>query len=231
MTTSILLQLSLTGAALLATAQPSCASYVPVPPTQNEARLVGQVVTIVRVKAPWYAFDFLLRRGFREALPTYQSVNGLRFKAFSSIDRPDGTFFGGIYWWDTERQARQWYSPAWFADVERKRKARPTVDYLPVVRVATFVAPSFNYRQHEGDCVTVFVHELNGEQIKACLSAQNGLLRTYLVGESGQQQGGLLLFASAESARSFVAKQHLSRYDWYKTPALLNNETVLSTNQ
>ncbi|MBO0931494.1 hypothetical protein [Fibrella aquatilis] len=228
MTTPVFLHLVLAGTVLLATTHQPHAPAAATPP--DAVKTTGQVITIVRVKAPWYAFDFLLRRGFRQALPTYQSLDGLRFKAFSSIDRPDGTFFGGIYWWDSERQARQWFSPAWFADVERKRNVKPTVDYFPVVQTATFVTPSFNYRQHETDCVTVFAHNLSEKQRQHALSAQDGLWQTYLVGESGGQQGGFFLFASADTARSFIAKQHLTHYDWYKTPVLLNNKTVLSPN-
>ena len=166
-----------------------------------------------------------VRRGFRDARPTYQALDGLRFKAFSSIDKPNGTYFGGIYLWTSEQQARHWFSPAWFADVGKKRHTKPLVEYLPVVRMATFVPATFDYRQHESDCVTVFVHDPNPDGTKACQTAHTGLLRTYLVEEVAHRQGALLLFTSATAANAF-----LTQHDWFKTPVLLSNEPVVSQN-
>ena len=179
-------------------------------------------VTIVTVKAPWYAFDFLLSGQFRKAIPVYQRVAGLQFKAFSSITTEDGKFFGGIYRWDSEKQARNWYTPTWFANVERKRGHKPTVDYYPVVTDTAFVAPTFDYSK-ESDGVTVFVHAISPALSQQCLTQQPGLLRTYLVRQKDDKEGAMLLFAAAEMATAFLRNQQVSHYDWFRTPVLLSN--------
>lgn len=182
-------------------------------------------VAIVSVKAPWYAFNFLLSTGFKKALPTYQQVPGLRFKAFSSSVTPDGKVFGGIYWWDSETQARNWYTPQWAAEVMRNRGHQPKVAYYPVVQEAVFVGPEFDYRQYEKHCIILFVHALSPELRRQCLAAQPGLLRACVVREprAANQQGALLLFASARQAKSFLRQQPAATYDWFWTPVLLSN--------
>ncbi len=195
-------------------------SQAVVPPVSAETR----VVTVVKSKAPWYAFDFLLAREFRKVVPKYQRVDGLLFKAFSSIITPQGKLFGGIYLWAAEAPARAWYTPTWFADVERRRGHRPEVSYYPLVQEASFVAPDFDYRAQGAPSVTVFAHGIGPAQGPAWLAAPApGLLRAYLVDEGGGKQGALLLFAAAGPATQFVRGQHLSAFEWFKTPVLLRN--------
>lgn len=180
-------------------------------------------VTVVRVKAPWYAVDFLLFSQFRKAVPTYRQVAGLRFKAFASTTTKDGNYFGGIYLWDSAKQARNWYTPDWFAEVERKRGHKPTVDYYAVVNDTAFVEPAYDYRQGEGDCVTVFVHAVSPALGRECQAAQPGLLRTYVVREHSGEERAFLLFTSAVNAMAFLRSRQISKYEWFKTPVLLNN--------
>jgi len=182
----------------------------------------GFEVTVVKVKAPWYAFDFILPSQFKKVIPVYEQVAGLRFKAFSILDKDEKTF-GGIYLWDSEQRAREWYTPTWFADIEQKRGHKPTVDHYSVVKDVTFVDPNFDYQQRESDCVTVFVHAINPALGQQCLTQQPGLLRTYLVRETGEQEGALLLFANTDNATAFLERQKVDTYDWFKTPVLLNN--------
>jgi hypothetical protein len=178
---------------------------------------------IVDVPAPWYAFDFVLPGQFKKVLPTYQRLNGLRFKAFSIHPTQTQKLFGGIYLWDSEAQARRWFTPAWVAEVARKRGHQPSVRYYPLVSDQHFVTPEFDYRAGESESVTVFVHGLSPALRAACLTAQPGLLRSYLVREKGEKEGALLLFAAADQATAFLQRQQEPAHDWFKTPVLLNN--------
>lgn len=211
---------------MLTTAVPTLSS-TPVPRSEaaldRRAAANGHTVAIVKVPAPWYAFDFLLAREFTKVLPLYEKADGLRFKAFSSIETKNGKCFGGIYLWNSETQARRWYSPTWFADVEQKRGHRPEVLYYAVAEEVSFVAQPFDYHRGEGDCVTVFVHALTPMQRRSCLARQAGLLRTYVVREARDREGALLLFAAAGQATAFLAQQRATAYDWFNTPVLLNN--------
>ncbi|HEX8658386.1 MAG TPA: hypothetical protein VF690_12660 [Hymenobacter sp.] len=183
----------------------------------------GRVVVTVDVPAPWYAFDFVLPGQFKKVLPTYQRLDGLRFKAFSIHPTQAQKLFGGIYLWDSEAQARQWFTPAWVAEVARKRGHQPSVRYYPLVSDQLFVAAEFDYRAGESESVTVFVHGVSPALRAACLAAQPGLLRSYLVRENGEKEGALLLFAAAHQATAFLKRQQGPAHDWFKTPVLLNN--------
>ena len=183
-----------------------------------------RTLTIVKSKAPWYAANFLLVREFRKLVPVYQQIDGLEFKAFSSIVTPAGKFFGGIYCWTSEAQARAWYSPTWFADVERKRGHRPSVEYYALVDEVIFAGDAPAPGRGERRCVTVFAHALTPAQRPQCLRPQPGLLRTYLVREPQGQEGTLLLFATAGSAANFLKQSAGScTYEWFMTPVLVDN--------
>ncbi|MBC7572689.1 MAG: hypothetical protein H7319_23605 [Spirosoma sp.] len=187
----------------------------------NTDSVIGRVVTIVKSKAPWYAADFLVDRAFRKAIPTYKKLDGLRFKAFSSIKTSSGKFVGGIYLWDSDAQARRWFTPDWFADIERKRGHKPTVDYFPLINAQSFVASDSDYRKSGG--VTIFIHGIDSALTQQCLTKQPGLLRTYIVAEANQQSGTLLLFSTVGYANTFLAEHPGRQSDWFETSVLLDN--------
>jgi Putative mono-oxygenase ydhR len=75
--------------------------------TPNQA---GQVATFVTIPIPAGVTREKLVDEFNAAVPTYQRITGLLRKYF--IVTPDGQF-GGIYLWDSQANADQWFSPAW----------------------------------------------------------------------------------------------------------------------
>lgn len=216
--TAILL---LTTGLLTDTGQPSPATYLVGKPPHTQP-MAGRFVTIVKSKAPWYAFNFLLARAFRKAVPVYQRIDGLLFKAFSHSRSDKGKYFGGIYLWQSEADARQWYTPNWFAEVERKRGQKPTVAFFPLVNDLLFVPENFDYRRHETTCVTLYLHALTPVYIQQCVNRQPGLLRTFVIAEDGLQ-GAILLFSSARDANAFLKRSGFKLYERFSTPTLLNN--------
>lgn len=125
---------SLVIAALVAAAMPAAALAATAPaPGIVEAR----VVVIVNVPRPWYAFDFLVQRGFRNAVPAYLDLPGLEYKMFTQTD--DGQF-GGIYLWRTAAQAQAYYDPGWRARVQQRYGKAAQVTLYNVTEVVDFRA-------------------------------------------------------------------------------------------
>jgi hypothetical protein len=78
--------------------------------TQVGATSSTHVATLVTVTTPAQVTAERLVAEFTAAAPTYQKVPGLIRKYFIITD--DGKF-GGVYLWDRQASAQQWFSAAW----------------------------------------------------------------------------------------------------------------------
>lgn len=103
--------------------QNSVSFYKPVTP--------GSYLLLVESKAPWYAPSFLIKRAFVKAAPEYQSVKGLRRKAFTIGD--NNGLFGGLYLWESLRDLDTYYDEERILSVEKKRGMRPILSKFQVL--------------------------------------------------------------------------------------------------
>lgn len=88
-------------------------------------------VTIVRVRTPWYAPQWLVTRRMRGTLPQYRAIDGLLFKAYAHArDRR----FGGVYFWRDNASAAAWFNDAWFARVRAQYGEAGSVRRFTVVQ-------------------------------------------------------------------------------------------------
>ena len=87
----------------------------------------ANVATIVEVKAPWYASDARIKKGLKDAVPTYATTPHLIYKYFTQgADRS----FGGIYLWEDQASAEAHFGPAWHARVTKKYGHDGVVTFL-----------------------------------------------------------------------------------------------------
>lgn len=87
----------------------------------------ANVATIVEVKAPWYASDGRIKKGLKDAIPTYAATPHLIYKYFTQgADRS----FGGIYLWEDQASAEAHFGPAWHARVTKKYGHDGVVTFL-----------------------------------------------------------------------------------------------------
>lgn len=87
----------------------------------------ANVATIVEVKAPWYASDARIKKGLKDAVPTYATTPHLIYKYFTQgADRS----FGGIYLWENQASAEAHFGPAWHARVTKKYGHDGVVTFL-----------------------------------------------------------------------------------------------------
>jgi hypothetical protein len=95
--------------------------YFSVPAVTAGAALVApsaaNVATIIQIKTPWYATDGLVKKGLRDAIPTYAATPHLIYEYFTQgTDRS----FGGIYLWEDQASAEAHFGPAWHKRVSKK---------------------------------------------------------------------------------------------------------------
>lgn len=93
----------------------------------QSAPSAGNVATIVEVKAPWYATDGRVKKGLKDAVPTYAATPHLIYKYFTQgTDRT----FGGIYLWEDQASAEAHFGPEWHARVTKKYGHDGVVTFL-----------------------------------------------------------------------------------------------------
>jgi hypothetical protein len=189
---------------------------------QNHPVVETKVVTVVKVKAPWYALGAILRSAFKKAIPQYQAIDGLEFKSFSIGRLERGKHFGGIYLWENRAKAEKWFSPAWFQRVREKRKTEGKVTYYDVVAVNNWTPVNFDFTSIERHSVTVFIPGLDAAQVAKFLTLQAGLLNAYTV-QDGEKLGLFLLFENDKKSRQFLQKNGISTFERFETPVLLKN--------
>ena len=182
-----------------------------------------KTVTIVKSKAPWYAFDYLLPKKFREVNPIYEKVNGLEFKAYSINRNTEGKNFGGIYLWGEEAKAKKWFTPQWFEDVKKKRGVTPTVEYFSVKSEFSSLPITTTYTNFNTKSIAVFIHGLTQNQASNLYAHQTTFFRAYWLLETSEKSGLILFFESKIKAKSFIKSYKINNFDWFKIPVMLNN--------
>jgi heme-degrading monooxygenase HmoA len=182
-----------------------------------------KTVTIVKSKAPWYAFDFLLPKKFREVNPIYEKVKGLEFKAYSINKNNEGKNFGGIYLWDNESAAKNWFTPQWFDEVKKKRGNTPTVAYFTVISEFSALPKTTNYANFHTKSIAVFIHALTKDKASNLFAQKTSFFRAYWLAEQKEENGLILFFDSKVNAKSFIESNKIGNFDWFKIPVMLNN--------
>jgi hypothetical protein len=178
------------------------------------------IVTITKVRKPWYVLPFILRRAFKKAVPEYQKIEGLKFKYFATTN--DGKHFGGIYLWETKEKAAALFSEKWFEAVRRRFKTEGIVNHYTLQAVADHTPVGFDFQTIEKNSVAIFIQALSDGQINKFLMTPQGLLRAYTV-NSKSQLALILLFNNRKLLDEFVENNFLKNYEIYFTPVLLKN--------
>ncbi len=189
--------------------QPSFKKYKSVRAEPGAAR----VLTITKVKAPFYAARTLVVKGFRDSIPEYQVLKGLTFKAYSLSD--DGKYFGGIYYWQTEQDAKNWFNDAWFARVEKKYGVPGTVEYFQVL--GTKCAGEITKAEAEFWSVL----SLSKNEIKVDMNAA-GLIKAIEVKDASGQTGFVTLWNSKTDAEKYFENSEAIN-TFFDSPILLDN--------
>ena len=177
-------------------------------------------VAITKVNAPAAATANIIKQGFIKAVPTYQKIEGLEFKAFSLQKVDESNVFGGIYLWKNKESAEKWFSPQWFERVKATYGVEGKVEFYPVITDKSFIEKGFDYQTDK--TVTIFVQGLSEKDLKAFTKKSVGLLRSYFV-KTTENYGAILLFINEQTANLFTEKKKITGSQLFNTPVLLNN--------
>jgi hypothetical protein len=91
----------------------------------------SQVITMTRLPVPWYAPKFLVKSKMVDSIPEYAAIQGLKQKIYSIEETTN--LFGGIYLWENQKSANDWFSPEWFTRVNKKYGGDNKVSILKAI--------------------------------------------------------------------------------------------------
>jgi heme-degrading monooxygenase HmoA len=96
----------------------------------------AHIATLVTITKPAQVTQERLVNEFAAAAPIYQKVPGLLRKYFIITD--DGKF-GGVYLWDTQASAEQWFNPAWHERVRKTYGTDANIEWFdaPIIAAST----------------------------------------------------------------------------------------------
>lgn len=192
-------------------------------------------ITIVRVKAPWWAPRFVITGRFVDSIPEYAGAPGLLHKAYTFSDAGE---FGGVYLWDSRTSAEQWFDEAWHERVKRVRGVDGDVRILDVkYAMAGPSTPTGRELPQHGlrtDAVVTWLSSLKDarlEDLATALPLADGLVRVNLVTGPDGRVGAVMLWSSREAATAYwsaerraAAAKHLGEttLSWFDAPVLLD---------
>ena len=92
---------------------------------------VSKMITITKIKKPWYAPKGVVVKKMKETIPVYRQVKGLVEKNYSFAEGTKD--FGGIYHWTSENEARAWFNKQWFDNIGEKYGVSGQVEYYEII--------------------------------------------------------------------------------------------------
>jgi len=207
------------------------------------------VAAIVKVPKPWYAPRIVVVGKMRDTIPQSQALPGLAFKAFS-FAQADG-HYGGIYLWKDLASARGWFTPGWFARVERERGAPGEVRFFEVL-AAIDNTPGGTPADVDSSSVATLAtspvpagsdrHQM-ARQFQSALVADRqipGLMRRYFVVTDQGRFGHISQWRDMASAQQWFngTKDSHARspgsdatVEWFDTPILLPSSLLANQPQ
>lgn len=149
----------------------------------------GSYLLLVESKAPWYAPSFLIKLGFKRAVPDYRKIKGLTRKAFT-IGKNNG-LFGGLYTWQSLADLNSYYNEERIKSVEEKRGMRPLLSIFQVLSSRDAqTAKNCSQDQWEGNFV-FSIEQLHNDTKDEALktfretSLKDGVITDYLALKDG----------------------------------------------
>jgi heme-degrading monooxygenase HmoA len=170
-------------------------------------------LTIVKVKKPWYAWRSLIIKKMKESIHQYQSIKGINQKFFCFTE--DYKLFGGIYFWQTEKDATTWFNQSWYERMEGKYGTKGLVGYYKVESIFSFV----DVQSQNGEYWAVLTY--SNSNIALDISTQ-GILKKVILKNSASETCYLTIWENRTYAEKFFKDKNLKN-EYFDTPIFLNN--------
>jgi|694.fasta_scaffold64756_1 hypothetical protein len=174
-----------------------------------------QILTITKVKKPWYAWRSLVVGKMEKTIPEYQAIKGLNQKFYSFTENHKK--FGGLYFWETQQDADNWFNQAWFERTEKKYGEKGIVEYYKVQNVKTIATGNSN----EKDLYATITH-LKEATFSVDVSA-DGLLKILTLADDKNQTCYLTLWQNQKKALNYFATKNLTN-EFFDVPFFIVNK-------
>ncbi|MFZ4056486.1 MAG: hypothetical protein ACOYKE_00035 [Ferruginibacter sp.] len=171
-------------------------------------------LTITKVKKPWYAWKGLVVGKMKKSFPEYSAVKGLEHKYYSFTE--DHHYFGGVYLWKSEQDAKNWFNQAWFDRTEKKYGEKGIVQSFQIQHIKTISIPPKN-EGHYYAVLSYSKHTSNDFNANT-----KGLFQIIELTDSNQKRCYLTVWENMKMARSFFNSNAFDN-EYYEVPLVLNN--------
>ena len=181
---------------------------------------------LVESKIPWYAPNFLVKKGIINAIPDYQNLEGLNRKAFTIGQ--DG-LFGGVYTWVNRKRAEEYYNEDRIKSVEKKRGMRPRLTFFKVLAYkdsGSELHPTEINSKIWIDDFYISIEKINDPSDDVKVTKQfeslsvNGIITKYLVSDDFNNKYELIIWKNEESFNKNRNNQ-TTVMKTYSTPVLI----------
>lgn len=180
--------------------------------------MTNNIITITRVKTPWFLFSFMLKRAFVKSIPEYASKAGLLFKYYHITN--NGKTFGGIYLWKDKTSAKALFNDEWYAQVRKRLNTEGEVVYYDLLE-SQMTDKSLQFSDLK-KTKSVLIKLPSESKLLETNFSGNGLLQVYKV-RNEENFYAILLFKTGENLKSCVKSEHADVVQIFDTPVLLKN--------
>jgi hypothetical protein len=180
--------------------------------------MTNNIITITKVKTPWFLFSFMLKKAFIKSIPEYASKAGLLFKYYHITN--NGKTFGGIYLWKDKASADALFNNDWYTQVRKRLKTEGEVAYYNLLESQTTESSVGFSNLKETKSVLIKIHS-ESKLVKTNFSG-NGLLQVYKV-RNEENFYAILLFKTGENLKNYIKEQNVEVVQIFDTPVLLKN--------
>jgi hypothetical protein len=174
-----------------------------------------QTLTITKVKKPWYAWRGLVIGKMEKSIPEYQVIKGLNQKFYSFTE--NYKLFGGIYFWETEKDATNWFNQAWYDRTEKKYGIKGIVTYYKVKSIMTIATIESNTQ----DLYAAITYKKDDTFLIE--NSAEGLLKILALTDDKNNSCYLTLWKNQENTKSYFQKKNVTN-EFFDVPFFIVNE-------
>jgi heme-degrading monooxygenase HmoA len=174
-----------------------------------------KTLTITKVKKPWYAWRGIVVGKMKESIPEYQAIKGLNQKFYSFTENRKR--FGGLYFWETEQDANNWFNQAWFDRIEKKYGEKGVVEYYKIQQIKTIATVNSDAK----NLYATITH--TKEDTFFVDSSAKGLIKILALTDDKNQTCYLTIWQNKEQAKTYFRKKNVTN-EFFDVPLFIVNK-------
>ncbi len=184
-------------------------------PTVRTDTTSYETLVITKIKKPWYAWRSLVISKMKRSIPEYQTLEGLQEKYYLFVKKQK--LFGGIYVWQDQQSAENWFNQAWFDRIEKKYGKKGEVAYYQIESIQSFAVVG----KVENKFWAVLTYPTTkSERVPA--NQTPGLIKIIFLKDEAGQKCFLTLWQNKVVAEEYFLNKE-GDHSFFDTPILLDN--------